>query len=179
MKTFEEVLACVAEEALRHELQMIFRLGLCQLSPSDDNIKKWNDEISAYNSIREEIEHGGKLVYIDKPAWTIFDYDRFKFNKDDGFETGHDNFDTTKFLEAYCFEDHYFYLAWIKGYDTPMKIKMHMDPSSHIEIVSLSCRNTNDNSCIYFWDWPEKFLAFMSLPELPTNLKEERFNENV
>lgn len=167
MKTFEEVLAGVAEEALHHELQTIFGLGLFRLSPSDDNIKKWNDEIAAYNGIREEIEHGGKLVYVDKPAWTIFDYNHFKFNKNNGFDPGDDNFDTTKFLEAYGFEDHWFYLAWIKGYDTPMKIKIHIDPCSSIEVLSLGYKNANDESCIYFWDWPEKFLAFMPLPDLP------------
>ena len=173
MKTFEEVLAGVAEEALHHELQTIFGLGLFRLSPSDDNIKKWNDEIAAYNGIREEIEHGGKLVYVDKPTWTIFDYDHFKFNKDKGLESGHDNFDTYEFLKTYGFEDHYFYLAWIKGYKSPMKIKMHIDPSSYIEVVSITPYHMDPEHCsyadntIYCWDWPEKFLAFMPLPDLP------------
>lgn len=93
MKTVEEVLAGVAEEAIHRELQAIF-----WLSPSDDNIKKWNEKIAAYNGIREEIEHSGKLVYIDKPAWTVFDYNHFKFNKDKDFDPGHDNFNTYEFL---------------------------------------------------------------------------------
>jgi len=173
MKTAEEVLAGVAEEALHHELQMIFRLGLLQLSPSDENLKKMNEEIAAYNGIREEIEHGGKLVYVEKPAWTIFDYNHFKFNKDKDFGPGHDNFDATKFLEEYGFEDHWFYLGWIKGYETPMKIKMHIDPSSSIEVVSITPYKLDPehydhvNNTIYCWDWPEKFLAFMPLPYLP------------
>jgi len=176
MKTFEDIWVEVAEE----QLKAILVSNLNSMSTGNfpyfraaakENIAK---SYEYYNQLREQILNGGTLVYTDKPAWTVFDYDCFKFNKDKGFESGHDNFDTDEFLETYGFKDHYFYLAWIKGYKTPMKIKMHIDPCSSIEVISLGYRNANDESCIYFWDWPEKFLAVMPLPDLPENLKEEQ-----
>lgn len=176
MKTFEDIWAEVAEEQLKE----ILVSNLNSMSTGNfpyfraaakENIAK---SYELYNWLREQILHGGSLIYSEKPTWTVFNYDYFKFDKDKGFESGHGNFNTDEFLETYGFEDHYFYLAWIKGYKTPMKIKMHIDPCSSIEVVSLGYRNANEESCIYFWDWPEKFLAVMPLPELPENLKEEQ-----
>lgn len=170
MKTFNEIWAEIAEENLKDILSYnIKRFDACQKEAKENIAKSYE----CYNQLREKILHGGSLIYSEKPTWTIFDYDHFKFNKDKGFESGHDNFDTTKFLEEYGFEDHYFYLAWIKGYDTPMKIKMHIDPSSYIEVVSITPYQidpehyTHSENVFYFWDWPEKFLAFMPLPDLP------------
>lgn len=173
MKTFNDIWAEIAEENLKE----ILSYNINRMHKSESYQKEAHENIAKsyeyYNKLRELILHGGSLVYADKPAWTIFDYDHFKFNKDDGFDPGHDNFDTAKFLEAYRFEDHYFYLAWIKGYDTPMKIKMHIDPSSTIEVVSITPYRLDPedynctNNTIYSWDWPEKFLAFMPLPDLP------------
>lgn len=169
MKTFEEIWVEVAEEQLKEILVSNLNNMVAGNFPYFRAVAKENiaKSYEYYNQLREQIVNGGSLIYSDKPAWTIFDYNHFKFNKNNGFDPGDDNFDTAKFLETYGFEDHCFYLAWIKGYDTPMKIKMHIDPSSFIEVLSLGYKNANDNSCIYFWDWPEKFLAFMPLPELP------------
>lgn len=181
MKTFEDIWAEIAEENLKEVLSYnLKRLTMYNSGEFHDEAKEnIAKSYEGYNQLREQILNGGSLVYAEKPVWTVFNYNHFKFNEDEGFETGHDNFDTTKFLEAYGFEDHWFYLAWIKGYKTPMKIKMHIDPTSYIEIVSVTPYrvdpghyNCSDNT-IYCWNWPEKFLAFMPLPELPTNLKEE------
>lgn len=176
MKTFEEIWAEIAEENLKEILS--YNIKQLDKYKSDPFQKETKENIAKayeyYNQLREKILNGGSLVYSEKPAWIIFDYNHFKFDNDKGFDPGHDNFNTDEFLETYGFEDHWFYLAWIKGYKTPMKIKMHIDPCSSIEVVSLGYRNANDDSCIYFWDWPEKFLAFMPLPELPENLKEEQ-----
>ena len=182
MKTFEDIWVEVAEEQLKE----ILVSNLNSMSTGNfpyfraaakENIAK---SYELYNRLREQVLHGGSLIYSEKPTWTVFNYDYFKFDKDKGFESGHDNFDTSKFLEAYGFEDHYFYLAWIKGCKTPMKIKMHIDPSSYIEVVSVTPYRVDpehyicSDNVIYCWDWPEKFLAFMPLPELPENLKEEQ-----
>lgn len=174
MKTFEEVWSEVAEEQLKEILVSNLKSMTVDNLPHSRIMAKENINKSyeLYNQLRERILNGGSMIYAAKPTWVIFDYNHFKFNKDKGFDPGDDNFDTTKFLEAYGFGDHYFYLAWIKGYDTPMKIKMHIDLCSTIEVVSLGYRNTNDESSIYYWDWPEKFLAFMPLPELPSEAKD-------
>lgn len=175
MKTFNDIWAEIAEENLKEVLS--YNINQLNMYKSESYRKEANENIAKsyeyYNKLREQILHGGSLVYADKPAWTIFDYDHFKLNKDDGYDPGHNNFDTIKFLETYGFEDHYFYLAWIKGYDTPMKIKMHIDPCSTIEVVSIIPYRLDPegynctNNTIYSWDWPEKFLAFMPLPDLP------------
>lgn len=175
MKTFEEIWAEIAEEQLKEILVSNLNSMTVDNLPNSRIMAKENINKSyeLYNQLRERILNGGSLIYAEKPAWTIFDYNHFKFNKDDGFDPGDDNFDTTKFLETYGFEDHYFYLAWIKGYDTPMKIKMHIDLSSCIEVVSITPYHVDPehysyaNNTIYYWDWPEKFLAFMPLPDLP------------
>lgn len=182
MKTFEEIWAEIAEENLKEVLG--YNIKQLDRYKSDPFQKEAKDNIAKayeyYNQLREQILNGGSLIYAKKTTWTVFNYDHFKFNEDTGFETGHDNFDTYEFLKTYGFEDHYFYLAWIKGYKSPMKIKMHIDPSSYIEVVSITPYHVDpehygyaDNT-IYCWDWPEKFLAFMPLPELPENLKEEQ-----
>lgn len=182
MKTFEEIWAEIAEENLKDILS--YNIKQLNTYKSEQFQKEAKENITRsyelYNQLREQILNGGSLIYSEKPTWTIFDYNHFKFDKDKGFETGHDNFDTYEFLKTYGFEDHWFYLAWIKGYDTPMKIKMHIDPSSYIEVVSITPYRvdpehyTYADNTIYCWDWPEKFLAFMPLPELPENLKEEK-----
>lgn len=169
MKTFDEIWAEIAEDNLKEILS--YNIKQLSVYKSEQYQKGAKEDIvkarEYYDQLREQILRGGSLVYVDKPAWTIFDYNHFKFNKDDDLSPGHDNFDTAEFLEAYGFKDHYFYLAWIKGYDTPMKIKMHIDPSSYIEIVSITPYKSDTDSTIYFWDCPEKFLAFMPLPDLP------------
>lgn len=167
MKTFEEVWSEVAEEQLKYILKSNINLFNSDPMTAKENLIKAHDN---YDIIREQLINGGTLKYTENLAWTVFDYDRFKFNKDKGFEPGHDNFDTLRFLDAYRFEDHWFYLAWIKGYETPMKIKMHVDPSSSIEVVSINRANPEHmdvSNQIYFWDWPENFLAFMPMPNLP------------
>lgn len=175
MKTFDEIWAEIAEENLKDILMSNLNSMATGNLPyframAKENIAK---SYKYYNQLREQILHGGSLVYSEKPAWTVFDYSHFKFDKEEDFGPGHDNFDTIKFLEEYGFEDHYFYLAWVKGYDTPMKIKMHIDPSSSIEIVSIAPYRldpehyTHSDTTIYCWDWPDKFLAFMPLPDLP------------
>lgn len=181
MKTFEDIWAEIAEENLKEVLS--YNLKRLDTYKSEPYQKETKENIAKayeyYNQLREQILNGGSLVYAEKLAWTIFDYGHFKFDENNGFKTGHDDFDTTKFVETYGFEDHWFYLAWIKGYKTPMKIKMHIDPTCYIEIVSVAPYHADpedyccSDSTIYCWNWPEKFLAFMPIPELPTNLKEE------
>ena len=169
MKTFEEIWAEIAEENLKEVLS--YNIKQLDKYRSEQFQKEAKENIAksyeTYNQLREQILDGGSLIYTEKPTWTIFNYGHFKFDKNKDFGTGHDNFDTTRFLEAYGFDDHCFYLAWIKGYDTPMKIKMHIDHCSSIEVLSLGYRDAEGESSVYFWDWPEKFLAFMPLPELP------------
>lgn len=87
--------------------------------------------------------------------WTIFNY--ADFTDEDG------EFNSLKFLEHYKFEDHFFYLGFVKPYGTAVKIKTHIDSSPSIEVALFH----GHAESIYSWDWPTRFKGFMSLPKLP------------
>ena len=101
-------------------------------------------------------------------AWTKIDWDKFRLDSSVGI-------DIDKFFEYYGLEDHYFYLACIKGFDTPMKIKIHIDPCSSIEIVS----STGFGGTVWPWELEEILFYIRLLPDMPEdfewrlNLKED------
>lgn len=101
-------------------------------------------------------------------AWTKIDWDKFRLDSSVGI-------DIDKFFEYYGLEDHYFYLACVKGFGTPMKIKIHIDPCSSIEIVS----STRFGGTIWPWELEEKLFYIRLLPDMPEdfewrlNLKED------
>lgn len=101
-------------------------------------------------------------------AWTKIDWDKFRLDSSVGI-------DINKFFEYYGLEDHYFYLACIKGFGTPMKIKVHIDPCSSIEIMS----STESGGTIWPWELEERLFYIRLLPYMPEdfewrlNLKED------
>ena len=101
-------------------------------------------------------------------AWTKIDWNKFRLDDSVGI-------DIDKFFEYYGLEDHYFYLACIKGFGTPMKIKIHIDPCSSIEIMSLS----GFGGTIWPWELEERLFYIRLLPDMPEdfewrlNLKED------
>lgn len=101
-------------------------------------------------------------------AWTKIDWNRFRLDSSVGI-------DIDKFFEYYGLKGHYFYLACIKGFGTPMKIKIHIDPCSGIEIVS----STGFGGTIWPWELEDRLFYIRLLPEMPEdfewrlNLKED------
>lgn len=93
-------------------------------------------------------------------AWTKIDWDKFRLDSSVGI-------DIDKFFEYYGLEDHYFYLACIKGFGTPMKIKIHIDPCSSIEIVS----STGFGGTIWPWELEERLFYIRLLPEMPEDFE--------
>lgn len=101
-------------------------------------------------------------------TWTKIDWDKFRLDSSVGI-------DIDKFFEYYGLEDHYFYLACVKGFGTPMKIKIHIDPCSSIDIVS----STGFGGTIWPWELEERLFYIRLLPDMPEdfewrlNLKED------
>lgn len=101
-------------------------------------------------------------------AWTKIDWNRFRLESSVGI-------DIDKFFEYYGLEDHYFYLACVKGFGAPMKIKIHIDPCSSIEIVS----SAGFGGTIWPWELEERLFYIRLLPDMPEdfewrlNLKED------
>lgn len=89
-------------------------------------------------------------------AWTKIDWDKFRLDSGVGI-------DIDKFFEYYGLENHYFYLTCIKGFGTPMKIKVHIDPCSSIEIMS----STGFGGTIWPWELEEKLFYIRLLPDMP------------
>lgn len=93
-------------------------------------------------------------------AWTKIDWNKFRLDSSVGI-------DIDKFFEYYGLEDNYFYLACIKGFGTPMKIKVHIDPCSSIEIMS----STGFGGTVWPWELEEKLFYIRLLPDMPENFE--------
>lgn len=69
-----------------------------------------------------------------------------------------------------CLEDHNYYLVTHKDYATPMKAKWHEGCDEHWEIFVGMGR---PNEIVYTWDEDCKVIAWMEIPEIYNEQKEE------